>query len=188
MRLDRGSFFEVLRLGGLLHLFLEFFDKFMATAFKIEAKFAEVLFIFFGSNSTDFDTRSETEIGVKSFLAIVRLIVIWKNFTEDAKSFLDSTFAVKGADVGRFVILRSAREANIRDFGFHVDTNVGNGLVIAQKDVPLWHVAFDHLGFKEKGVHFSVDYNPIGVSNFADESLSLRIFLGVMKILTDAIL
>jgi hypothetical protein len=160
----------------------------MSTAFEVENKFTQVLLIFLRGRLANFDARGEAEISIESFLAVVRFVVIRKNFAKNTKSLLDGGFSIKRTDVSCFIVLRSACETDIRDFGFHVDSNVRNGFVIAKEDIPLRHIAFNHLGLEKEGVHFGIDDDPVSISNLAHERLGFRILFRVVEILADAVL
>ena len=120
-------------------------------------------------------------------MAGVGFVVVGEDFAEDAKGFLDGSFAIEGADVGGAVVLGGASETDIGDFGFEVDADIGDGFIVAEQDIPLWHIALDHLGFEEEGVHLGVNNDPVGVGDFLDEGGGFGVFGGVVEILADAV-
>ena len=129
---EGGGGFIVLSIGGGAHLLLKLTQEFVAAALEVKTELAQVLLVFLRSGFADFDAWGEAEVGVEGFLAGVGLVVVGEDFAEDAEGFLDGSFAVEGADVGGAVVLGSASEADIGDFGFEVDADVGDGFVVAK--------------------------------------------------------
>ena len=182
-----GGLFVVPCGGGKFHLLFKVLEELLAAALEVANEFAEVLFVFLGSGFADFDAGGETEVGVEGLFAVVGLVVIRKNLAEDAEGLGDGAFGVEGADVAGVVAGGLASDGDGGDFGLEVDAHVADGLVVAEEDVPLGHIALDHFGFEEEGVHFSINYDPVGVGDFVDECGGLGVFLGVLKILADAV-
>ena len=121
-------------------------------------------------------------------MAGVGFIVIGEDFAEDAEGFLNRGFAIKRADISGAVVLGGAGKADVGDFRFEINTDVGDGLVVTEQDVPLRHIALDHFGFQEEGIHFGVNDDPIGVGDFLDEGGGFGVFEGVVEVLADAVL
>ena len=182
-----GGFFVIPQFGGSFHILFEFFEEFLAVAFEIADEFIEFLMIFFWRTLSDFDAGSEAEVGVEGLFAVIRLIIVRKDFAEDAESAFDGSLGVEGADITGIIAERLTSNRDVRNFGFGVDANIGNGFIVAKENVPLRHIAFNHFGFEKEGVHFGVDDDPIGIGDFGDEGGGFGVFDGVVEILTDAV-
>ena len=107
--------------------------------------------------------------------------------TQNFSSFLHRGFAIKRPNIRSLIIHRITSESDIWNLVIHVDAHITYSLVIAKQDVPFWHVALNHLGFKKQCIHLGIHSNPIRIGDFCYERFGFWVFFGVMKVLSYAI-
>ena len=96
--------------------------------------------------------------------------------------------AAIGPIVARAVIRYFAYQSDPGIFLFHIQSEVRIPLVILEKDIVLWQVAFDQRAFQNKGFKFTGCDNNIKMMDFRHHHLRLRrVGCCILKILTDPV-
>ena len=101
---ELSGHFEFTEQSVTVHIALNFGEEIVAVAIEVTDEATKLGFVSFFGGFANLDTWRKAEVGVESFLAVIRLIVVGENFTQHSQRLNNSGFSVKRANIGRLII------------------------------------------------------------------------------------